>query len=214
MTVNRPNLTVLAQEGPAELEIVLDPEGRVQQLLGRGLQPEEESVFPSLARELQGLPLREASEHGALRLVFRQPERSVAGVLQVANSHLPLNRIERLLRRAYEAYRADAVPEATPEPERLTDSPWHRQSPRAQRETVEASSERVSQSLGFPSPAVRPVSTTGEYRVVVEVDHDLPVESQGALLLALERDLRQTVEPRLEVFAQPAKDRNKVRNRE
>ena len=66
----------------------------------------------------------------------------------------------------------------------------------------------VQEFMGGPLEFVR---MEGKSKVIVRVVGTWPVEKRGQLLMALERTMREHVDPSIEIFLEPHVDKNKLR---
>jgi hypothetical protein len=170
-------------------------------------------VFCSLVR---GRPLLEAAQHGAILLEHHLRDRAlpppVTGVITPAAAHPMFELPTRLIRAALASYRARS---GYQEVDNRHDAPlaesWLKASPTQRLAQLELPLRRCRAQLDLQEPQLQVQAVEHDVRVVLALDPQLPAAQQRRVLLACEQALQEAIDPRLEVYAEERKDRNKLR---
>lgn len=163
---------------------------------------------------LIGLPIQEAAEHGALRLLYRMREHGqgnpVAGIVTPNNVGGPFALAGRLIRAVFTAHREGKereencyVPPVSPQWKALTDD-----------ERLAMVEEflvvfRETSNLSPEDLAARQIDR--QVRVSFTVGARIPPADKSVLMRKLERSLRQSLGEELEAYVEEMRDQNKIR---
>ncbi len=177
--------------------------------------PVARAVLDALCAEIEGLPMQEASDHGAIRLEFALRDKAaipVPGVVTPGGADPAFRGVEALLRRAMAAYRQqtgydaidndfDAGPAAA----------WRALPQRARLDRLMSACAEVCEAAGWPEDAVAVIDIEYDVRVVVELREPLVSGDRQAHLMRLERAIKDRVDPRLELYLAELSDANALR---
>ncbi len=178
-------------------------------------EPAARAICDALCAEIEGLPIQEASDHGAIRLEFVLRDKAaipVPGVVTPGGADPAFRNAEAWLRRAMAAYREqtgydaidndfDAGPAAA----------WRALPRRARIDRVMSACAEVCQAAGWPEDAVAVADIEYDVRVVVELRGPLASGDRQAQLMHLERAIKDRVDARLELYLAELSDANVLR---
>lgn len=203
--------------------LTVDPEGEfIRSATHIGVEPlVRRRLVELMCREVEGKTVQDASDHAGTyavqRLRLRAGGRPTQGILLASNAGREVIRALRLIREACQAYRARHPKSGT---ENFFEVP-----PRADWRTLTAE-ERLARVVGETQrfwrggmtgePALKAVRIDNDIhghacRVIVQVGGQLPRDTVPTTLRGLERHLKATVEPALQVYLEPLKDKNVIR---
>lgn len=173
-------------------------------------------LLAELGRLVTGLPVLEACFHGALRLEHRlrpqATERPVSGIVLPRAVHPHFALAEDLLRGALAHYRSLSGFDVTrSQHDDRPRSAWLAASPDERKARLEAALARILPGFGLAASDVTVVSIRYDVRVELGLSEAWKKLDQPRLVLALERELQASVDPRLEVYVQELKDKNQLR---
>jgi NifU-like protein involved in Fe-S cluster formation len=177
--------------------------------------PVARAVLDALCAEIEGLPMQEASDHGAIRLEFALRDKAaipVPGIVTPGGADRAFAVAEALLRRAVAAYREqtgydaidndfDAGPAAA----------WRALPRRARLDRLMSACAEVCRAAGWPADAVAVADIEYDVRVVVELRGPLASGEGQAHLMRLERAIKDRVDGRLELYLAERNDANVLR---
>jgi hypothetical protein len=195
-------VTVTASVEQASLLLHLDAGHTIT---AAGFDGQPAALLERFCALLTGMPLLEAAQHGAIHLeaALRAPGvRPVAGVVTPRAAHPMFALPTALIRQALASYRtrtgySEHINRHDPGP-----GPAWREASAAQR------SARIAALAG---EGVELVAIEHDVRLVFALPDALDGAARQPLLLDLEARIKRQVDPRLEVFAEERKDRNKLR---
>jgi hypothetical protein len=173
-------------------------------------------LLAELGRLVTGLPILEACFHGALRLEYRlrpkATERPVSGIVLPRAVHPHFALVEDLLRGALASYRSLSGFDATrSQHDDRPRSAWLAASAEGRKARLDAALAQILPGFGLATSDVAVVSIRYDVRVELGLSEAWKKLDQPRLVLALERELQATVDPRLEVYVQELKDKNQLR---
>jgi hypothetical protein len=177
---------------------------------------EERALLDVFCTLVRGRPLLEAAQHGVILLEHHLRDRTqpppVAGVITPAAAHPIFELPTRLIRAALASYRACT---GYQEIENRHDAPlaesWRQASGEQRRAQLELPLQRCRAQLGLCGPQLQVRAVEHDVRVVLALDPQLAAGEQRRALLVCERAFQEAIDPRLEVYAEERKDRNKLR---
>jgi hypothetical protein len=161
---------------------------------------------------IETLPLREVSDHGALRVELalrgRRESRPVAGVTTVASADRRLRECERALRELVTLWeqREGALPIES-EFVRPPRASWTAASAKERIARIDAVLAEVLPTLGLAATSMRCLDVEHDVRVILT---GRPLAS-GAPLFDIEHVLKERVEPELAVYLDEMVDANVIR---
>ncbi len=178
-------------------------------------EPAARAFLDAVCAEIEGLPMQEASDHGAIRLEFALRHKAaipVPGVVTPGGADPAFRNAEAWLRRAMAAYREqtghaaidndfDAGPAAA----------WRALPQRARLDRLMSACAEVCQAAGWPEDAVAVADIEYDVRVVVELRGPLASGDRQAHLMRLERAIKDRVDGRLELYLAERNDANVLR---
>jgi hypothetical protein len=182
---------------------------------GRAPDALRQLLLAELCRVITGLPLLEATYHGALRLEHRlrpTSARPLRGIVLPRAVHPHFALVEELLRGALASYRELSGFDVT--------RGQHDDRPRAdwlaadldeRKQRLETALEQILPSFGLEAGDAVVVSIRYDVRVELGLSEAWKKLDQPRLVMALERELQTRVDPRLEVYVQELKDKNQLR---
>lgn len=194
-----------AADSGITLSLWLDGDGVIQQAAVEGVaEPGRRGVLTALCRVVRGLPAQEAADHGVIRLEralrdFELPAPLPGVVTPPAISPL-FALAERLLRGAIADWRAaTGMPAGGNSFDEGPGPGWRALDDAGRR-------ARLLEACG---DGVDIVAIEYDVRILVRL-HDAAGDAQRRLM-ALERQVKRLVDPRLELFFEPAGDANRLR---
>ncbi len=178
--------------------------------------PEARALFERFCAVVEGLPLLEAAQHGVIRLEFLLRDRTqgppVPGIVTPAAADPRFDLPQRLVRAALTDYRART---GYAETENRYDRPladrWRAAATPERLQQLREVLDRLARAQGWAPEQVEVAAIEHQVRVVMVLDPALSRVAQGRALLIFERAIQEEIDPRLEVYAEERKDRNKLR---
>lgn len=178
--------------------------------------PVTRAACDSFCRLVEGMPIQEAAEHGALHLieVLRDPNEPapVKGILTPQNCGDEFVLVEHLIRGIHGDYLTDA--DATPG--------WNQWNPKMRAEWLQRSKEEQAaglkpiiasyiqdQGLGLDDLWISDIERG--LRVILSFGPNVAATRKPALLMSLERRMRDATGNRLEVYVEEMSDENTLR---
>lgn len=181
----------------------------------------EQAVMDALCQVVTGVTVDEAADHGAIRamqaLTDRDRDRPVPGILLPRNADPAFAAAERLIRRLRDSYHAATGHEQKSNEFETPPAPaWCRHAATAKRTAIVTAMTEFLALRGLPANTVafQALETDlrgHDIRVVIGFAADTNFDEQPALCRALERHLKDRVEPQLQIFVEEVKDRNAIR---
>jgi hypothetical protein len=172
-------------------------------------------LLGELCRLVCGLPLLEATYHGALRLehlLRPTAARPLSGIVLPRAVHPHFGLVEELLRGALANYRNlsgfDVVRGQHDDRPRAE---WLAASLEERKRRLEVALAQVLPTFGLEAADVGVVSIRYDVRVELGLSQAWQKLDQPRLVMQLERELQARVDPRLEVYVQELKDKNQLR---
>jgi hypothetical protein len=214
--LNGPGVALGSSHDGCTLELLVSDHEHV--ILGaRGHAPDavRQLLLAELCRVITGLPLLEATYHGALRLEHRlrsTSARPLRGIVLPRAVHPHFALVEELLRGALARYRELSGFDVT--------RGQHDDRPRAdwlaadlaeRKQRLETALGQVLPSFGLEAGDAAVVSIRYDVRVELGLSEAWKKLDQPRLVMALERELQTRVDPRLEIYVQELKDKNQLR---
>jgi hypothetical protein len=178
--------------------------------------PEQRAACECFCRVIEGLPIQEAAEHGAIRLIesLRDPEvpSPVSGILTPRNAGKIFLLLEQLIRSVYKAYLADSGAERG----------WNQWNPKIPAEWLRLNKEEQAAKLkpelnlsiianGLNADDLWISDIEKGLRVILSFAPTIPSEQKPPILMRIERHLRDAIGIRLEVYVEEMGDQNKIR---
>lgn len=176
-----------------------------------GAEGAQRAVLELLAREAEGAPIWDLAEHAVIRVEHslrgRGGRRAVPGIVTPDNADPRLRigaEMMRALGRAYQE-KTGASPPLRNEWDPPPSSEWRALSP-------EARIARIQQKLDAVAPAKAScLRVDKDSKVIVALARDVDPKDKPALLMQIERSLRDDVERTLGVWLEEVTDLNRIR---
>jgi hypothetical protein len=218
--------TVAASPGLARLEAerdgwvlsaLVDPAThRVREARHRGARAETGALLEALCATMVGKPLLECADHAVIRVEHtlrdRTRPRPVAGVVtpeSVEPAFAPLTAAVRDLLAEYRRSSGYAETDNRFDPE--PGAAWRALGAEARLARVQAALDELAPRHGLAAGDVTCARLDRSTRVTVQFRVDLPAAQKPRLLMALERGLKDAVEPALHLYQEEMHDKNKIR---
>jgi hypothetical protein len=218
--------TVAASPGLARLEAgrdgwvlsaLVDPAThRVREARHRGARAETGALLDALCATMVGKPLLECADHAVLRVEHalrdRTRPRPVAGVVtpeSVEPAFAPLTAAVRDLLAEYRRSSGYAETDNRFDPE--PGAAWKALGSEARVARVQAALDALAPAHGLAAGDVACARLDRSTRVTVLLRVERPAAQKAALLMALERGLKDAVEPALHLYQEEMHDKNKIR---
>lgn len=204
--------TVCVEQDGASFAVVVDREAHV--VTGarhRGAAGGLRAVLELLCSHAEGAPIWELADHAVIRVEHslrgRGGPRAVPGIVTPDNADPRLGRAAELMRelgRAYSA-RTGAVPPARNEWEPSPSKAWQELADDARIARIQAKLDEIAAGK---ASCLRVDKDT---KVIVALARDVTPGDKPALLMNVERALRDGVEPALGVWLEEVSDLNRIR---
>lgn len=210
----------LATKGTVTLSVAISSgAGRATVVAARhqgGATPAQRASCDSFCRLIEGMPIQEVAEHGAVHLIemLRDPAAPapVLGILSPRNAGDIFLLAEALIRDIYRAYENDSGAARG----------WNQWNPKISGEWLSLSKEDQANRLKpllLSSASKNQLAADDIWisdierglRVVLSFAANVPAESKPGILMGLERDLRNATGIRLEVYVEEMNDINSIR---
>jgi hypothetical protein len=213
-----PGLTRLEARGDGwVLSALVDPAThRVREARHRGARAETAALLEALCATMADKPLLECADHAVIRVEHalrdRTLPRPVAGVVtpeSVEPAFAPLTAAVRALLAEYRrssGYR-ETDNRFDPEP----GAAWKALAAEARVARVQAALDALAPRHGLAPGDVVCARLDRSTRATVLLRVDLPAAKKAGLLMALERGLKDAVEPALHLYQEEMHDKNKIR---
>jgi hypothetical protein len=165
-------------------------------------------------RTIERMPLQEVAEHSVLYLIdlLRDPKvpPPVPGILTARNCGPPFSILAELIRSLFQdcLARREQIPGYNAWNPRLHED-WLSRSRSAKIALVNEAITRCLAEARAASVLVRDIEA--HRRVVIGFTADFPTQDKPALLMRLERDIRQMTGSRIEIYAEEKSDGNELR---
>lgn len=165
---------------------------------------------------IEGLPLQEVAEHGAIQLIerLRDPDqpRPVGGILTTRNAGPVFGMLERLARAIYAEHvgATDLKPGPNHWNPRLP-AEWARKRKEEQIEVLKPILAAQLCDEGLDADAGQITGVERGLRVTMAFGPGVAAQRKPALLMRIERRIRRETGGRLEVFAEEMHDQNVIR---
>jgi hypothetical protein len=206
-------LTIAAHADGARLRLTIDPISHVifTACFAGPTTAESRALLDLFCALITGLPLLEATHHGLLRLEasLRDPAAPppLPGIILPLAAHPRFALPAALIAGALAAYRAATGYAELRAPYHLAPGPrWQAASATDRRDQIERVLGTVRDADGVTLAAIE-----HDVRIVLDLPDDVTSAARQTILMRIERALKIAVDPRLEVYAQDRKDRNKLR---
>lgn len=173
-------------------------------------------VVDTFCQTIEGLPLREAADHGAIhamqRLLGNPPVRPVPGIITPRSAGTAFRCCEKLIRAIWSDYTTKTGnPDAANFWNPALSSVWRSNSDAERIEMLRPIVERFRAVRGLSVDALWIEAIEKTRRVIVAFGPTVGYEAKPSLLMQLEVDIRQATGDRLEIFMAEAKDTNSIR---
>jgi hypothetical protein len=193
------------------LSLELDGGTIVRAMFSGAKDDVETGVLETLCGAIEGLPLDEAADHGAIRaeaMLRDARERPVAGIVTPRAAGEVFALAEKLVRKARAS---QGAPRARNEYDNPLGDAWKSASEGVRRDMLARAIETFCRARGANAADVEVTAIEHDVRVVVTLPDALPANEKPKFAFDLERAIRRDVEPRLELYAEELKDKNKLR---
>lgn len=170
----------------------------------------ETGVLETLCASIEGLPIDEAADHGAIRAEARlrdHGQRPVSGIVTPRAAGEVFAMAEKLMRNARASH---GTLRARNEHDDALSESWRSANENARRDLLTAAIETFCRARGVSSADVQVTAIEWDVRVVVTLP-EIPANEKPKFAMDLERAIRRDVDPRLELYAEELKDKNKLR---
>ncbi len=203
---------VSVSEDGVTLALGIDPSSHIisRAAYEGATNPVQRGLLEAFCGLIEGLPVLEAADHGAIGLEFMLRQdvgvRPVPGVVTPQAADPAFSWVERLIRKALAAYRKKSgYGESKNEYDPLPSETWLSLSDAARREKLRA----TISGLGYGPGDVTVAAIEYDVRVVVRFP-DSQRDKQRHMM-TIERELKTQLDPRLELFLEELKDENVLR---
>jgi hypothetical protein len=172
---------------------------------------DEIGMLEALCLVIEGLPVLEAADHGVLRLerALRRGDAPVPGIVTPRAVASAFDRPHALLRAALAHARAVMeVPGITSTYDPGPSPHWRHLDRRGREAVVATVVDAFTRAQALPEATFSLVAIEHDVRLVFRAE---ATPSLPALVMALERSIRTAIDPRLEVYLEEIRDRNKLR---
>ncbi|HEY0710052.1 MAG TPA: hypothetical protein VGG33_24790 [Polyangia bacterium] len=215
-----PGLAIAVAHEGARLLLKIDPATHVVTAAGWSAEAPRAAPVRALLDRLcdlaPGLPVLELAYHGVIRLEAtlrdEQAARPLPGIVLPATAHPMFALPTALVRAALAAYRTrTGYDETVTRFDVRPASDWLQASLAARLARIEAAVAEPLRLMNLSPNDIHPTTVEHDVRVVFALPDDLPGQQRQRLLLDLEAHIKRNVDPRLELYAEERKDRNKLR---
>jgi hypothetical protein len=199
------------------LDAFVDPAThRVRAARHRGARKETRALLEGLCAIMEDKPLIECADHAVIRLEYRlrdrARERPVAGVVtpeSVEPAFAPLGAAVRELLAEYRRRTGYDETDNRFDPEPSAD--WKALTAEQRLARIQAALDDLMAGRGLRTGDVVCTRVDRGTRATVEFRAELPARGKAALMMDLERGLKDTVEPVLHLYQEEMHDKNKIR---
>jgi hypothetical protein len=204
------------EKGGVRLELTID-RGRVVQATHRGAIGAERAILDLLCARAIQRPIRDLSEHGLISVEYemRDPQVSheVKGLLTPENAdpsfQLPLQLARGIYKKYIELHGSeDGKNFWSPRPQ----EDWQKLGPIEKHKRTQKALLDACATLNLKSEGVEIVEIRDSTRVIISVAAE-DKQDFGNLMIQMERILKRTLEPQLELLLESLEDKNKRLNR-
>lgn len=171
----------------------------------------EVGVLEALCTVIEGLPLLEAADHGVLRLerALREGSAPVPGIATPRAVAGAFDRPHALLRDALANARGVLdIPALTSSFDPGPGPRWRSLDAAARADAIATTVATFTRAHALPADTFALVAVEHDVRLVFRAES---VPGLPSLVMALERSIRADIDPRLEVYLEEIRDRNKLR---
>ncbi|HEC14420.1 MAG TPA: hypothetical protein ENI72_01550 [Rhodospirillales bacterium] len=209
-----PGAGIGVTEGGVTLSLDVDPRSHVisRAAYEGAAGPVQKGLLEAFCALIEGLPLIEAADHGAIRLEFILREdvdaRPVPGVVTPQAADPAFAWVERLIRKALGAYREKSGFDKTKN--EYDPAPAQAWLSLCEDERREKLLSAIS-GLGYGPGDVAVTAIEYDIRVVVRFSDSLAQGDKQRHMMTIERGLKTHVDPRLELYLEELKDENILR---
>ena len=197
-------------------------DGLIRQAKHVAIQPPvRRRLLDLMCRAVVGRTVQDTSDHAAIyavhALLRRAGRRPSEGILLPANAGLEVTAALRMLREACRSYEAKSGKRDIANFfETAPGQAWNAASHEERLRRVVQANEKFCAAEGLPANTMKPVGVEkdihgNEIRVIVQVSDKLSAEGVPLTLRRLERFLKSNLDPVLQVYLEPWKDRNVLR---
>jgi hypothetical protein len=209
---------IIAMDGVSLQLKVTKPQNRWIVAAARhdGAMPPLSGVLDVFCQEIEGKPLQEAADHGAIyaleRLRGDALARPVPGILTPRSAGSAFTCCEKLIRSIMaEHSRKTGDRDIANFWNPPISAEWRAKSDAERIAALQVITSKFSAARGLTPDALRISEIDKTRRVVVEFGPEISYLDKPELLMRLEMDIRQTTGDRLELFMAEAKDSNTIR---
>jgi hypothetical protein len=171
----------------------------------------EVGMLEALCCTIEGLPLIEAADHGTNRLehALREGAAPVPGIVTPRAVGSAFDRPHALLRDALASWRTEiGALDRTSTFDAGPTEAWRTMDDAARRAAIAAVIAGFIADHALPADQFAVVAIEFDVRLVL---HAAPHAKLAPLVMALERSIRDAIDPRLEVYLEEIRDKNKLR---
>lgn len=200
-------------DGDVVLTLAVNPTSlRIEQAAFAGAADRiEAGMLEAMCRVIEGLPLIEAADHGALRLehALREGPKPVGGIVTPRAVGSAFDRPHALLRDALASWRTQlGAVERTSTFDAGPTPTWRAMDDATRKGAIAAVIFGFTCAHELPADQFAVVAIEFDVRLVL---HAAPHAKLAPLVMALERSIRDAIDPRLEVYLEEIRDKNKLR---
>ncbi len=173
-------------------------------------------VLEGLCRIIEGLPIQEAADHGASRLEYAwrdsKSRSACAGIVTPRSAAPEFALAHTLVRAALQMYRdTTGFAEAHSDFDGGVSLHWRRLDTAGRRAMIAACCESFLAARNLDRDAFELVAVEFDARLVLRAHANVAGPNLPGLVMDLERTIRADIDPRLEVYLEELRDRNKLR---
>ncbi|HWB79379.1 MAG TPA: hypothetical protein VG755_30665 [Nannocystaceae bacterium] len=200
-------------DGDVVLTLAVNPTTlRIAQAAFAGAADRSEAgMLEALCCAIEGLPLIEAADHGAIRLehALRDGAAPVPGIVTPRAAGSAFDLPHALLRDALASWRTQVgALDRTSTFDAGPAEAWRAMDDAARKGAIAAVISGFTEDHALPADQFALVAIEFDVRLVL---HAAPHAKLAPLVMALERSIRDALDPRLEVYLEEIRDRNKLR---
>jgi hypothetical protein len=199
------------------LAVIVDPAThRVRAARHRQAHGDARALLEALCRIMEDKPLLECADHAVIRLEHRLRDaarpRPVAGVVTPESVEPAFSPLTAAVRELLAEYRrrtgyGETDNRFDPEPSRN----WQALTPEQRVQRLQAALDELAAGRGLKAGDVVCTRLDRSTRATVEFHVELPAPQKAAMMMALERALKSTLEGTIHLYQEEMHDKNKIR---